>query len=257
MKRVWSGSWGAVAIGFLALGWFIPGNGSAACPTKEKIHQGLQRTFPKAQLEIIKIGPSEMKGLCQVQIKSQGRHHLIYTDPGGNFVLAGNLHDLKTGKNLTQENQLVLNRLSPEELQQLDSLTAFTLGRGKKTIFLVTDPQCPYCKQAESLLKKMVEKEDLLVRFILFPLESYKGSREQCISVICDNKGIEGFDSNYRSDNQCPEGIKKIEAASAFLLKRGINSTPTLILPDGITLAGLPTEEMLRSRLGINKDPSK
>jgi protein-disulfide isomerase len=39
----------------------------------------------------------------------------------------------------------------------------------------------------------------------------------------------------------------------AFLQKKGINSTPTFIFMDGIYLVGLPSEEMLRSKLGLPK----
>ena len=175
----------------------------------------------------------------------------------GIFCSAGNLHEAITGRNLTQETVQLLNRLTPEELHQLESLTAFTLGQGKKVVYLVTDPQCPFCKQAESLVKKLIPKEDLSVRFIFFPLESHKGAREQCISVLCDHKGIEGFDSGYRSDNQCSEGIKKVDNTIAFLQKKGIASTPTFIFMDGIYQSGVPTEEVLRNRLGLSKPISK
>lgn len=230
---------------------------SPACPPKEKVQQGLQKAFPRLSFEILQIEDSEMEALCQARIKSNGRIHLLYTDRRGDFLITGNLHEMKSGRNITQENLLVLNRFGPEDLKQLESLTSFTLGRGKKTIYLVTDPQCPYCKQAENLLKRMIEKEDLTVRFVLFPLESYKGSREQCISVICDNKGIEGFDSGYRSDNQCQEGIKKIENTALFLSNKGIHSTPTLIFSDGIVLIGSPSEEVLRNRLRQAAQASK
>ncbi len=197
--------------------------------------------------------PARIKGLCQVQLKIAAQNHLLYVDAQGEFLLAGNLHELRTGKNLTQEAFQMLNRLNPEELQQLDSLAAFTLGQGKKVVYLVTDPQCPYCKQAEPLLKKLVENEDLSVRFLFFPLDSHPGAREQCISILCDNKGIEGYDSGYRSENQCPEGIKKVNDMTAFMQKKGLNSTPTFIFMDGTHLSGLPSEEVLRDRLGLPK----
>jgi thiol:disulfide interchange protein DsbC len=221
------------------------------CPAKEKIQEGILKTFPKLQFEVVRIEPTKIQGLCQVQLKIGPQYHLLYVDGQGEFALAGNLHELKTGKNLTQEAFQILNRLSPEELQQLESLTAFTLGQGKKGVYLVTDPQCPYCKQAESLLKKLVEKEDLQVRFVLFPLDSHKGAREQCISTICDNKGIAGYDSGHRSENQCPDGIKQIDSTMAFMQKKGINSTPTFIFMDGIHLSGLLNEDSLRTRLGL------
>jgi thiol:disulfide interchange protein DsbC len=246
-------------LGMILWGWSVnTPSVLAQCPSKEKLPEGIQKTFPKLQFEIIRIDRTRMKGLCQIQLKIGAQSHLLYVDAQGEFVLAGgNLYELKTGINLTQEALQILTRLTPEELQQLESMTAFTLGQGKKMVYLVTDPQCPYCRQAESLLKKLVEKEDLMVRFLLFPLDSHKGAREQCISILCDNKGIEGYDSGYRSENQCPEGIKKVESMIDFMQKKGINSTPTFIFMDGIHLSGLLSEDSLLNRLGLVKPAAK
>jgi thiol:disulfide interchange protein DsbC len=248
-----------VLLGMILWGWSADAPSVLAqCPRKEKLQEGIQKTFPKLQFEIIRIDPTKMKGLCQIQIKIGAQSHLLYGDAQGEFVLAGgNLYELKTGINLTQEALQILTRLNPEELQQLESMTAFTLGQGKKVVYLVTDPQCPYCQQAESLLKKLVDKEDLMVRFLLFPLDSHKGAKEQCISILCDNKGIEGYDIGYRSENQCPEGIKKVEDTIAFMLKKGINSTPTFIFMDGIHQSGLLNEDSLLNRLGLGKPAAK
>jgi thiol:disulfide interchange protein DsbC len=235
----------------------LPSSVKAQCPQKEKIQQGIEKSFPKLQFEIIRIDPSKVKGLCQIQLKIGPQYHLLYSDSQGEFLFAGNLHEAITGRNLTQEADQLLNRLNPEELHQLESLTAFTLGQGKKVVYLITDPQCPFCKQAESLVKKLVPKEDLSVRFIFFPLDSHKGAKEQCISILCDNKGIEGYDRGYRSDNQCSAGVKKVNNTNAFLQKKGINSTPTFIFTDGIYQSGVPNEEVLRNRLGLVKGLAK
>jgi thiol:disulfide interchange protein DsbC len=247
-----------ILLGVFFWGWSaIPSIALAQCPPKEKLQDGIRRTFPKLQFEIIRIDPSPVKGLCQIQLKIGAQDHLIYTDLQGEFGLAGNLHELKTGKNLTQEAFQILNRVTPEELRQLESLTAFTLGQGKKVVYLVTDPQCPYCKQAETLLKKLVEKEDLMVRFLFFPLDSHRGAREQCVSILCDQKGIEGYDTGYRSENQCPEGIKKVAETMAILQRKGINSTPTFIFMDGIYQSGLLNEESLLNRLRPGQPATK
>lgn len=102
------------------------------CPQKEKIVQGIQKAFPKIQFEIARIEPSKIKGLCQVHLKIGPLLHLLYVDSEGEYGLAGNLHELRTGRNLTQETTQLLNRLTSEELHQLESLTAFTLGQGKR-----------------------------------------------------------------------------------------------------------------------------
>lgn len=243
-----------VLIGLMIGGAMVwPLSLGAQCQSPEKLEQGIRKVFPKLQFEVIKVSPSEVSGLCRIQVKIGAQHHLLYADSRGDFLFTGNLFEVKTAKNLTQETTQFLNRLTPEEFRQLEPLTAFTLGQGKKVVYLATDPQCPYCKQAEALLKKITAKEDLLVRFLLFPLDSHKGAREQCIATLCDHKGIEGFDSGYQSTNQCAEGIKKVDSTIAFLQKKGISSTPTFIFSDGMNISGLPPEEELRRRLGLSK----
>jgi thiol:disulfide interchange protein DsbC len=234
---------------WLAWGMISPIPGLADCPSSEKLQKGIKKIFPKLQFEMIKTGPSEMAGICQTQIKVGNQVYVLYSDQRGDYLFSGNLFEIKNGRNLTMETQQAANRLSPEDIHTLETLSPFSIGSGKKVIYLVTDPQCPYCKQAETLLKKWTT--DLTVRFIMLPLDIHKGAKEQCISIICDNKGIEGFDAAYQSNNQCPEGIKKVENSIAFLHKKGISSTPTFIFSDGIYISGLPPEEELRKRLAL------
>jgi thiol:disulfide interchange protein DsbC len=241
---------GLILLGSVAM----PLSVEAQCPAPEKLEPGIKKIFPKLQFEMMKVSPSEVSGFCRIQIKVGAQIHLLYADSRGDFLFNGNLFEIKSARNLTQETVQYLNRFTPEEMRQLEPLTAFTMGHGKKTVYLVTDPQCPYCKDAEVLLKKIMAKENLLsVRFLLFPLASHKGAKEQCISILCDKRGLEGYDSGYQSDNQCTEGINKIESTLALLQKKGINSTPTFIYSDGIFIPGLPSEGELRRRLGLPK----
>ena len=228
---------------------------SAQCPTPDKIQGSLKKLFPNVEPGAIQ--PSEVKGICQVQVKLGAQIRLLYVDGSGEFFLAGNLIEAKSGRNLTMETTQLLNRLGADDLRQLEPLTAFTLGKGDKVLYFVTDPQCPYCKQAEAILKKMADKGELTVRFIFFPLPSHKGAKEQCVSIICDKKGLEGLEKGYKSENQCAEGVKKVDESLAFLQKKGIASTPTFIFSDGIVHPGLMPEEALRQRLGLPPAVSK
>ena len=242
-----------LAGGLLWLSIADPSRIEAQCPAADKVQQGLRKIFPTTPMEVVKVEPAEIQGLCAAQVKFSNQSRLIYTDPRGEFILAGNLFEVKSGKNLTLETTQQINRLTPDDLHQLEPLTAFTLGQGKKILYFVTDPQCPYCKQVEPVLKKLAEKEGLMVRYLLLPLVSHKGAREQCISLLCDKKGFEGWEKGYKSENQCPEGTKKVEDTIAFLQKKGIQSTPTFIFSDGIYISGAIPEEALRTRLGLPK----
>ena len=97
----------------------------------------------------------------------------------------------------------------------------------------------------------MAEAGEIQVRVLMFPLPSHKGAKEQCVAVICDDKGFDGLHEGYTSENQCEEGTSKVEKTIDFLRNKGIGSTPTFIFPDGLYQSGLLEADALRRRLGL------
>ncbi len=230
-------------------GFFLAENSfSSSCPSKSTIEQGIKKSFGQ-QVDIVDIRPTKMPGLCQIQIKFRGRNVLMYSDAKGDYLIAGKLFEAKTGKNLTREAIAEINRFTKEELKKLDSLTAFTVGSKGPVVYFVTDPQCPYCKKAEKILEPMAKSGKITVKYIMFPLKFHKGAKEECISIICDNKGLEGFKNRYRSDNQCEKGKKQVEESLKFLMSKGINGTPTYIFSDGRYHSGVMSQKDLEDRL--------
>jgi len=226
--------------------------GLAQCPSAEKIAEGSKQLAPQG-FEVIKIEPTPIAGICQAQVKVQGRNRLLYADGTGAYFIVGQIIEAQTGRNLTREADQALNRLTPEEMMRVDALTGFAIGKAEaaKVLYLVTDPQCPYCKKAEKVLEQMAEKGEVSVKFLLFPLDFHKGAKEQSIAVICDNKGLTGLHEGYNSENQCADGKKKVEDTVAFLSGKGISGTPTYIFADGSYHSGLMQENQLRATLGL------
>ncbi len=218
------------------------------CPSKDKIQKAIKDTFHRP-ITVVEIKPSPMPGLCQVQVQIQKQNRLIYSDAKGDFLVAGQLFSTKDARNLTRETMMEINRLSKEEVKKLDSLAAFTVGEKGKTIYFVTDPQCPYCKKAEAILEPLVQQGKLKVKYLLFPLKFHKGAKEESISIICDKKGLEGLKNRYRSENQCEDGKKKVDETVKFLMNKGITGTPTYIFPDGRYHSGVMDQKGLEKKL--------
>lgn len=164
---------------------------------------------------------------------------------------------LSTASNLTQNTLEAISSFSEPEMRQLKELTAFSLGNSDKVLYYVTDPQCPYCKKGAEILKELAASGDIRVNFLLFPLSSHKGAKEQSVSAICDNKSLEEFEGGYRSDNQCPQGLAIVEKTVRLLKEKGITGTPTYIFPDRRFHSGLLDEDELRRRLGLGAQASK
>lgn len=227
------------------------GSKDPSCPEVSAVQEKVSASFAGRQVTVKKVAPSPVPGLCQVHVLASERNQILYTDPSGRYLVLGQILDAQDKKNLTQAALEELNRLTPQDLETLKGLTAFTLGSDKapKTVYFVTDPQCPYCKQAESTLEAMAKEGLVNVRFVLFPLPMHPGARESCIALLCDKKGHDEFKNNYKSDNQCQEGTEKIDAVMKFMQAHGIGGTPTYIFSDGTFRSGVMDRAALENKL--------
>ena len=216
----------------------------AQCPSEEKVAEGLRKMLGR-DVSVLKVQRSAMSGLCEAQMSVGGRKDVFYTDAEGSYLIRGPLYDVEKGTNLTEQVLTQLNRLNAEEMKQLEALVAFTAGTGPKVVYFVTDPQCPYCERGLKILKGLIDQGKLTVKFVLYPLAMHEGADKQCISIICDSKGLEGLESQYKSENQCPEGREKVVNAVSFFKEKGIAGTPAYFFEDGTYQVGVMKEEAL------------
>ena len=231
---------------------FLGVTASLACPTPEAIKTALKGLFGNQPFEITEVKPTEVKGICEVIITSRGQKKLTYVDESGKYLIVGRLINIAQKRDLTRERIAELNRLSPEQLKELDKLVAFTLGKGP-VVYLVVDPDCPHCKHAEKIILSLAKEGKVTVKVILFPLESlHPKAKGKAISLICDKKGLEELIAGYEG-NQCEEGKKKVEATIQTLPRFGIRATPTYIFNDGRVMSGVLDAQRLQSMLKTKK----
>jgi len=122
-----------------ALALALPAAAFAQCPAPDAVGKKLQDVF-KRQIEVKKITPAEVKGLCAVQVSFQGQPSILYTDVKGAYFVIGPLVEAASGRNLTEETLSVLKSLSAEEMKKVDALVAMTVGNKGPRVYFVTDP---------------------------------------------------------------------------------------------------------------------
>ena len=99
----------------------------------------LQDVF-KRPIEVKKVSPAPVKGLCEVQVSFQGRANVLYTDTVGAHFVTGHIIEAASAKDLTEETIGALSSLSAEELKKVDALVALSVGTKGPTVYFVTDP---------------------------------------------------------------------------------------------------------------------
>lgn len=233
-----------ILVFFILLSWFSL---SLGCPSMPKTKEAFQKLFPGAPLQVLKVSPSPVKGLCEVIVSQGPRKMLTYIDESGRFLVTGRIIDLTARRDLTEEKIAELNRikLSPDQLKSLRKYVAFSAGSGPE-IFLVTDPDCPFCKRAEKILWPLIQKNRVKVNVIFFPLvKLHPKAKTKAVSMICEGRGFPALLTDYNGHSTCPEGQKKVEEGFQFLKSLGVRGTPTYIFPSGIVHSGVLTREQI------------
>jgi len=236
------------------------GLANAECPAQKRVEEVIAK-FEAQDRRLISIQPTNYPGLCEAHVQLNGKTHIFYTGPSGDYFLMGQLYDSASGRNVTRDTLEATTFFSPEEMSQLNDLSVMSIGTSGKVIYFATDPHCPYCKKGEEILDGMAQSGEVTVRILFFPLDSYKDSRHRSISVICDKKSLVEFHNGYTSENQCADGIRIVDTTKEILSRKGVNGTPAYIFPDRRFHTGLLEEAELRRRLGLaatgpNQKPS-
>lgn len=227
--------------------------GGGKCPKLEEF----QKTIDSLQrgISLEKIEKSPISGLCEVVVKlPEGERGLFYTDSAGKFIVSGSIIDITDKKNLTSEKLALLNKkvASKDDLKELEKVVAFTWGKADKYVYFITDPDCPFCKQAEGILEDLVKSGKISVKVIFFPLEPlHPEAKAKSISIICDNKGFDGLKIGYLSKNQCEQGKSKVENSINLMQKLKVRGTPTFVFPDGEIKSGVLPAEVILDKLGV------
>jgi len=122
-----------------ALGLALPAAAFAQCPTADLVGKKLQDVF-KRPIEVKKVSPAAVKGLCEVQVSFQGRANVLYTDVTGAYFVTGHIIEAASAKDLTEETISALSSLSSEDLKKVDALVAMSVGTKGPKVYFVTDP---------------------------------------------------------------------------------------------------------------------
>ncbi len=216
------------------------------CPTQDQVKTAVKGFIPQ-EFNVESISSvKDIPGLCEVVIKVGAQPLVFYTDSKANYIMAGNLISVKDSKNLTRERQQEFMKVEKNLLNEVEKLVDFTYGSGSKYVYYITDPDCPFCKRSEPILKDWADKNNVQVKVILFPLPIHPEAFGKSASLICEKRGFVDLMTGNYGTNQCDQGKAKVQQNIEFLAQRlGIGGTPTFIGMNGLMHSGVPEKEDL------------
>ena len=100
---------------------------------------------------IDEVSRTPMTGIFEVRINGS---ELYYTDAQGDYLMQGNLIDVRERKNLTEARVEKLTEVAFDKLPLQDAFK-IVRGNGKRKLAIFEDPNCGYCKQFERDMKNV------------------------------------------------------------------------------------------------------
>ena len=221
-----------------------------------EIRQALESKLGGAKIEGVLATP--LPGIYEVRLQGRDGPQIYYVNAAGTHLLAGNLIELKSSRNLTEERLRKLTAIEFNALP-LDQAVKIQRGGGKRVMAMFSDPYCPYCRRFEQAL---LEMDDITVYVFMYPVirpENADHSR----AVWCSRDRAKAWLDLAAAERPvvpeaaptCPNPVDKVLELGRSLR---VNGTPTLFFANGERAGGGMEVGRLRAKLDeISRQPTK
>jgi thiol:disulfide interchange protein DsbC len=211
---------------------------SADTDDVDKLKQALAKSMPG--VNPTRISKTPVNGLFEIIVGSQ----VVYMSADARYMIEGDLYDLKTKKNISEEAKSSIRLAALEELGA-DNMLVYKPENTKNTITVITDIDCPYCRRLHSEIPDYM-KNDIEVRYVFMPLKGM-ADMNKTVSVWCSDDPQLALDI-AKSGGDVEEKTCKNPIKEHLKLARelGVRGTPAIVLDDGQLLPGyIPVAKLI------------
>jgi len=208
----------------------------------EAVTQALKRII-KVDFDKVSITESALKGLYEVLIGSE----IVYVSDDGHYLVVGDIRDMKTGKNLTDDKRA---QLRVKELEALDEKEMIVFAPEKETKYTVnvfTDVDCPYCAKFHTEVPEL-NKGGVKVRYLAFPRAGI-GSKtyKTMVSVWCAEDRQQAItDAKAKREVKSATCNNPVDKEYELGKRLGVSGTPAMLLPNGELVPGyVPAKQLI------------
>jgi thiol:disulfide interchange protein DsbC len=229
------------------LGIALTAAAQGAVAQEAAIRKALAARFPQSP-PIDEVTRTPIPGLYEVRSGTV----VFYTDRRGDYIVRGEMLDTRHKTNLTQARISKVPTIDFSKLPLHDAIVS-THGHGTRKLAVFADPDCPYCKQLESVLQ---QRDDITVYTFLIPLLGPQ-SLSKAKSIWCAKDKDVAW-REWMSEGKLPAAqadcnTGALERNLAFGGRHQIRGTPTLVFADGTRETGAPSALELERQLAQHR----
>jgi thiol:disulfide interchange protein DsbC len=203
----------------------------AFAQTEQQIKTEIQKKLG-SNAKVRSVTAAPVTGLYEVLVGNE----IFYTDTSGKYLIQGEIIELASGKNLTEQRQADLNRIKWADLNQANAFKTVR-GNGQRQLAIFSDPNCGYCKRLEKSLQQL---DNVTIYTYLIPILS-PDSAQKSKQIWCSADPYKSY-IDWMVNGITPSGktdcSNPLDKNLAFAKAYGITGTPTLFFIDGSRFPG-------------------
>jgi thiol:disulfide interchange protein DsbC len=211
--------------------------------------QPLTRLLRKrvGNVKIDDVRETSVEGVWQVRIGNR----YVYLLEDGKYVLMGDLINLESGVNLTEQSRRAGIVETISEFRDEDLIVFAAKGESRAILNVFTDTSCPYCQKLHAEIGQL-QAAGITVRYLPYARGGVKGPGYQTLkSVWCAEDRKEAMTN---AKNERFDGLPPGDCAASAMVDRGyragkqvgIRGTPALVKSNGEKIEGyVPYRELI------------
>lgn len=208
----------------------------------------LVQTYPSTKFKSVKTTP--VAGVYEIQAGK----NVVYMASDAQHAFLGHLVNLPKRKDYTEP---LLRELQAQKIDlkmlPLDKALKVVKGNGERTLYVFTDPDCPFCHRLEQSLKKIT---DVTIYYFMYPLaQLHPNAPVKANKIYCAKDPAHAIEKvilqrGSLSANEVRSGCKApLQEIAQVAQSLNINGTPTLIFEDGVLQSGFMPAPVLEKNL--------
>ncbi len=214
---------------------------SAAEPAaKADPREVIAAKFPELKVEDVR--PSKIKGMYEIRIGSDS----AYVSADGKYVIAGDMYEVDTRVNVTEQARAVERRALLAKLDERDMIVFSPTTKPEHTITVFTDVECGYCRKLHSEIDQLT-KLGVRVRYLAYP-RAGPGSADwhKMEAVWCAKDRRAAITKAKRGEEvKAPNCSTPVAKQFALGEQFGVRGTPAIFTMNGDYIGGyLPPKQM-------------
>jgi thiol:disulfide interchange protein DsbC len=203
-------------------------------PVSAEARSAVSSRFPEIRPE--QLSPAPVPGLLEVRIGSK----VAYVSADGRYLIQGEIIDLDTEVNLTEQRRGTARRDALSEVSEASMVVFAPKGTSKHTVTVFTDIDCGYCRKLHRQIADY-NARGIKVRYLAFPRSGPGTESWRKAELVWCSKDRQGALTRSKAGevlkgNACQPN----PVAAHYQLGRdfGIQGTPAIVLESGEVIGG-------------------